>query len=176
MYSDTIVREAKLKKLDPEVVAAVIKQESNGNPWAYRYEPGFYDRYLKGKKASDLSGFVPAQIPTFDSELMARATSWGLMQIMGDSARWAAKITNPYLTVLLDPEINIKAGTDYLQRLFLTEPSKGPREATIKVLKRWNGSFSYPWRIIEIIEKNQHLDFLPPGYPISFAKWFHSSS
>lgn len=61
-------------KLDPALVCALIEQESAWNPYAIRYEPAFRERYV-----------VPlALAPT---EEIARATSWGLMQVMGQVAR-----------------------------------------------------------------------------------------
>lgn len=56
------------------LVAAVIEQESNWHPWALRYEPAFYLKYV-----SPL-GLTP-------TEAHARSFSWGLMQIMGQVAR-----------------------------------------------------------------------------------------
>jgi soluble lytic murein transglycosylase-like protein len=56
------------------IVTGIVCQESSGNPRATRYEPGFFKKYiikmgLKGKEGKE------------------RATSWGLMQIMGEVAR-----------------------------------------------------------------------------------------
>jgi soluble lytic murein transglycosylase-like protein len=36
--------------LDPDLVEAVVYCESAGKTDAFRYEPGFYERYIKGKK------------------------------------------------------------------------------------------------------------------------------
>jgi soluble lytic murein transglycosylase-like protein len=65
--------------LDAGLVCAVCEQESGWNPWAIRYEPAFYARYVRpmvdGGELSD------------ETEARARAFSWGLMQVMGQTAR-----------------------------------------------------------------------------------------
>jgi soluble lytic murein transglycosylase-like protein len=56
------------------LVCAVIEQESAWNQYAIRYEPEFRERYV-----------VPLALPP--TEEIARSTSWGLMQVMGQVAR-----------------------------------------------------------------------------------------
>ena len=64
--------------LDPQLVCAVIEQESAWNPWAVRYEPAFLTRYVAPLyTAGKLSA----------TEAYTRAMSWGLMQVMGQVAR-----------------------------------------------------------------------------------------
>ncbi len=63
----------------PELVCAVIDQESNWIPWALRYEPAFYDRYVQPQFARGAIGC--------EGEARSRAFSWGLMQVMGQVAR-----------------------------------------------------------------------------------------
>ena len=98
--------------LRPEIIACVIIQESAGNTFANRFEPGFFQAHLSGKKRNELAGWKPSpgDIPNLATELNNRSTSWGLMQVMGDTARWCAKVTNPYLTSLCDPDQGISAG------------------------------------------------------------------
>ena len=76
--------------LDPDLVCAVVEQESAWNEWEFRYEPAFYATYI----APMLKGASPAgPIKVFDpscsieTEAAARAFSWGLMQILGQVAR-----------------------------------------------------------------------------------------
>jgi len=68
------------------VLDAIIMQESAGDPSACRYEPGFFDRYINGVNASLLGGVWPLR-SSDSTERIGRATSWGLMQIMGQTAR-----------------------------------------------------------------------------------------
>jgi hypothetical protein len=102
--------------LDPEIVAAVVLQESGGNTWAHRYEPGFYRRYLERLKRKDLTGHVPSEIPTLNTEKVDRAISWGLMQCLGETARMM-DFAEDDLTMLVVPEINIEIGCKYLRHL-----------------------------------------------------------
>ncbi len=68
------------------VLDAVISQESGGNPLAMRFEQGFFDRYIKGVDAGLLGGKWPIYASDA-TERIGRATSWGLMQVMGQTAR-----------------------------------------------------------------------------------------
>lgn len=56
--------------LDADLVEAVVLTESSGKTHAYRFEPGFWHRYLKGKPQWD--GANPERV----------SSSYGLMQIM----------------------------------------------------------------------------------------------
>ncbi len=69
---------AKLYGIDPDLVEAFVMAESSGNPQATRYEPAFYKRYIQPLIPKE--GITP-------HEAIGRATSWGLMQIMGQVAR-----------------------------------------------------------------------------------------
>jgi soluble lytic murein transglycosylase-like protein len=59
--------------IDPDLIEAIVMTESSGDPNATRYEPAFYERYIK-----------PLGLP--EAEGKKRATSYGLMQIMYQSA------------------------------------------------------------------------------------------
>jgi soluble lytic murein transglycosylase-like protein len=90
--------------LDPALVCAVCHHESgNWNPWAIRYEPGFYHRYIDSMKGLS------------DTEKQARACSWGLMQVMGQVAREQG-FDGPYLSELCDPRQNIRHGCKKLAK------------------------------------------------------------
>lgn len=65
-------------EIDPDLVQAFCSVESSYNPAATRYEPGFYKTYIQPMFA--MGGFDV-------HEAIGRATSWGLMQIMGQVAR-----------------------------------------------------------------------------------------
>lgn len=84
-------------------MCAVIEQESNWDIWAIRYEPGFYEHYVKPMNLSR-------------SEANARSTSWGLMQVMGEVAR-ELMFGGPFLSQLCDPDFGIEFGCRKLSAL-----------------------------------------------------------
>lgn len=92
------------------IVNGIVMVESGGNPFAMRFEQAFYDHYIKGKPLS----FIPAGCSR-DTEAICRATSFGLMQIMGETARnvgfrgWPGE--------LLSPLVGLEWGCRYLRRL-----------------------------------------------------------
>jgi soluble lytic murein transglycosylase-like protein len=145
----TWFRKAKINELEQSIrfhsnahdvpfalVAAIIWQESRGEPLAHRYEDAFYARYIESKSRTQLLGHVPASIPTLSTEKRDRAYSWGLMQIMGQTARELGfKADN--LTELLDIETNLDTGCILLARLIKKHEEIHP------VLKAYNGSESY---------------------------------
>jgi len=108
--------------IDPVLVCAVIEQESNWNQWAMRFEPMFLAHYVK-----------PALPEAPTTKELARATSWGLMQCMGEVALELGFI-GPYLSALCDPEIGLLWGCKKLARC-LQARSGDVRAA----LLMWNG-------------------------------------
>jgi soluble lytic murein transglycosylase-like protein len=77
--------------LDPALVCSICAHESEGwKQYAVRYEPAFYTRYI-----SSMKGLTP-------TEMQLRATSFGLMQIMGQTAREQG-FDGEFLTELFDP-------------------------------------------------------------------------
>src|SRR5579862_3189197 len=93
--------------IDPVLCCAVCEQESfpPWNPWSIRYEPAFYDRYMA--RMTNISA----------TEAHARATSWGLMQLMGETAREEGY--TGYLPQLCDPETGLERGLIHLRRELL---------------------------------------------------------
>lgn len=91
---------ARTHALRPELVCAVVEQESSWEPWALRYEPGFYERYVEPQVAR---GAIS------NTEARARAFSWGLMQVMGQLAREHG-FTGPSLAALCDPGAGLEIG------------------------------------------------------------------
>jgi soluble lytic murein transglycosylase-like protein len=117
--------------LDPELVCAVCEQESDWNPWAMRFEPAFYEHYiLPIKDAQHLT----------NTEANARATSWGLMQLLGEVAREYA-FSGVFLSELCDPGNGLEMGCKYLSALM----GKVGNDVDAALL-RWNGggSTAYP--------------------------------
>ena len=93
-----------------ELVRAMVKQESTFQPYRNRFEQGFYDRYIKGKK---LDFLPPLCLPITES--LGRATSWGLLQIMGATAREQG--FRGWFPELCKPEVGLEWGCRYLASL-----------------------------------------------------------
>jgi hypothetical protein len=92
--------------LPPEVVLAIIEAESGGNPFAAVFNQNYAFVNLKTKR--------PA-LCTLNTESVHQRTAWGLMQIMGATAR--AEGFGGWLTELTDPKNNIGIGMAYLANL-----------------------------------------------------------
>jgi len=109
--------------LDPDLVCAVIEQESSWRTYEIRYEPEFFERYC-------FPLFKNPQITA--TEARARAFSWGLMQVMGQTAREFGYAGN--LPELCAPEAGIEIGCKVLaHKLAVNEGNV--RQA----LTAWNG-------------------------------------
>lgn len=74
-YRREIAKAAAAHGLDPRVVEAVVAVESSGRTSAYRYEAGFWSKYLANHP--DYRGAVPERV----------SASYGLMQVMYPVAR-----------------------------------------------------------------------------------------
>lgn len=124
--------EAKLQKLDPALVKAIIEQESGWNIYASRFEPSFYKRY------------VSKQYPSYNTESVARSTSFGLLQLMGEVAR-ELSFSDIQLSDLFDPRINLKYGC-----LHLASKLKAAKGDVTKALLLWNGGSdaAYPQQVL----------------------------
>src|SRR5258708_22168222 len=101
-------RAAAAQSLDPALVCAVVEQESGWNPWAMRYEPAFFAKYVANLYTNNK---ISA------SEAYARGFSWGLMQVMGQVARETG-FDAAFLSALCDPEQGLVAGCKVLRRKF----------------------------------------------------------
>lgn len=133
-----------------ENVAAIIWQESKGNPLAHRYEDEFYQRYLESKSREQLLGHVPAHIPTLATEKRDRAYSWGLMQVMGQTARENG-FKEDNLPALLDIEKNLETGCAFISKLVTKYNNNWDA-----VYKAYNGSSSYGGLIEQHIERKTY--------------------
>ena len=150
---------AKSYGLDWRVVGAMVSQESAGNQYAVRYEPRFFARYLEGKSKAQLRGYWPSPIPTFDTELRLRATSLGLMQVMGQTAREVG-FDGQYLTELTDPSVSLECGCSYLRKMLDRAERKGivGSSAQRYALTRYNGSAHYPDLIYARIDSGAYKE------------------
>lgn len=131
-------------------VAAIVWQESRGDPLAHRYEDEFYKRYVEAKDRAELIGHVPHGIPTLATEKRDRAYSWGLMQIMGQTARETG-FTEDNLTALLDPSLNLDIGCKFLAKLHKKH------KTLYGVLAAYNGSSAYAEAVQIAIKEGTYL-------------------
>lgn len=110
--------------LDPALICAVCEQESGWNPWAIRYEPGFFTRYVErlvtAGKLHDIT------------EEVARCFSWGLMQVMGECAREHGYAG--HLAALCDPAVGLQWGCLHLKSKLMA--AGGDVKETLLL---WNG-------------------------------------
>ena len=126
---------ASAHSLNPQLVCAVIEQESAWNAWAVRYEPGFLSRYVAPLYTA---GKFSA------TEAYTRSMSWGLMQLMGQVARESG-FAEVSLAELCDPPTGIEWGCRALA-IRLARAKGDVSEA----LLAWNGGSNpnYPAEVL----------------------------
>lgn len=115
---------AAAQSLDAALVCAVVEQESGWNPWALRFEPAFFAKYV----ASLYTNYKVSA-----SEAYARGFSWGLMQVMGQVARETG-FDGQFLSALCDPEQSLAIGCKVLRKKF--DAAGGD---CTRALQAWNG-------------------------------------
>ena len=121
--------EAKKNRLDKLLLMAVIEVESAGDPKAYRFEPAFWNTYLKNNEEWS------------DRDAKEVSASYGLMQLMYTTAwslGWRGDGPDLY-----DPVINIKLGAKLLHEL-MDRITKSPDSSIWPIdiaLARYNGGF-----------------------------------
>lgn len=119
------------------LVMSVCEQESNWQPWSIRFELGFYGRYISSMKGLS------------QTEMYARAFSYGLMQVMGQTAREFG-FDGAYLSELLDPATGLKYGCKKLSR----EMDKANGSVAAALLGyNGGGNADYPAQVMARMEK-----------------------
>jgi len=121
---DLARKAADAEGLDPAVVCAVVEQESAWNTWAMRYEPLFFAKYVAPLYTNNKVGAT---------EAYARGFSWGLMQVMGQTARETG-VNSLHLSALCDPIIGLAVGCKILRKKL--DAAGGELR---KALQSWNG-------------------------------------
>ncbi len=129
---------ARAHSLWPELVCAIIEQESAWDGWAVRYEPAFYKRYIEPQLArpNAENANQPARAgraPLSDTEARARAFSWGLMQVMGQVAREQG-FSGRSLAQLCDPATGLGVGCRVLAAKLAAAEGN-----VVRALLLWNG-------------------------------------
>ena len=128
-------RAAAAQSLDPALVCAVVEQESAWNPWAMRYEPLFFAKYVASLYTNNKVSV---------SEAYARGFSWGLMQVMGQVARETG-FDALFLSALCDSEQGLAVGCKVLRKKL--DAAAGD---TTRALLAWNGGANpaYPAQVL----------------------------
>jgi soluble lytic murein transglycosylase-like protein len=106
--------------LAPDLVCAVIEQESAWDAHAIRYEPAFRARYV-------------APLGLTPTEEIARSMSWGLLQVMGQVAR-EHSFEGKFLSELCEPAAGLDIGCAVLAAKLAAAAGNVPR-----ALALWNG-------------------------------------
>jgi len=165
VLADTI---AKKHGLDPALVCALCEVESSWMPWAVRHEAGY--EWLVGFKKAERRdmpvSFMDIKkqwwkphpklvriMPLYSTgliqiELLAQQTSWGLMQIMGGTARERGFCG--WLTELCDPVVNLEWGCKHLRWMLDHPDSYGiPRPGQHGIIlvgqEAVNGALAAAW-------------------------------
>lgn len=129
-----------------ELVAAMVLQESSGNRYANRFEQGFYKAYIEGHELD----FVPRSC-LHVTEALGRATSWGLLQVMGATARQYG--FRGWFPELCETETGLDAGCRYLADLRRRFGHEGwpvmVRAYNAGPGGRHNASNRYPFEVLE---------------------------
>lgn len=124
--------------IDNALICALIEHESDGwKMYAIRFEPGFYSKYIE-----QLKGLTA-------TEAYARSFSWGLMQIMGQTARELG-FQGKFLAELCDPDIGIDYGCKKLRHCL----DRHPNDEKAALLEYNGGSNSnYPNLVLQYRSK-----------------------
>ncbi len=130
MFADHILLQSTAARhgLSPFLVGAIMRVESEGNPYAWNPEPKyrwFWDvrdnKPFRTLSAVEVDNETPprdfrALAGDPDQEWWAQQASWGLLQVMGAVARELG-YTRKYLTQLTDPEDSLEYGCRKLLQL-----------------------------------------------------------
>ena len=110
---DHIQRAAKKHSIDPLLMGAIVKQESNGRSDVIRYESHIHQRQNYILKPGDYASLCGISRET---EIVMQSCSWGLGQLMGFVLRelgYKACLTNA-----IDPDVNLDYMGLKLKELF----------------------------------------------------------
>ena len=109
-YREAFAAALRAYPVEPELLMALVIQESGCNPKARRHEPGYQARYVTGNPR-----WNKARALGWTDE--ALATSWGLTQVLGTTA-WALGWHYPPDAEggITDPAANLRLGAKYLKQ------------------------------------------------------------
>lgn len=127
-YRAEIERQAARRAVDPDVIEAMVLQESGGRAWAWNPEPRYrwlwdvrQERPFRSLTPADASSkWPPSDFPALggdrDQEWWGQQASWGLLQVMGAVARERG-CRALYLTELCDPVLGLQFGVAHFAAL-----------------------------------------------------------
>lgn len=126
--------------IDQALFCALCDHESGWNTYAIRYEPAFFTKYVAPQYTA---GKISA------TEAYARGFSWGLGQIMGQTAREFG-FDRGSLAALCEPEV----GLEYAAKKLASALSRESGDVT-KALLRYNGgsNAAYPSLVKNLLPK-----------------------
>ena len=155
-FKNDILTAARAYQIEPALLCALIYVESKGNQWAVRVEPGFYRRYIERMKYEDLSGYKPHRfIVSEQTEKSLRATSFGLCQVMGETAR-VLGYRGHFLTELLpDTGANIELAAKLLSAKYRQHGSWKAALAAYNTGRGNHEATNYDEHVLDV--KNQKL-------------------
>ena len=116
------MRVATQYNLRNDLLAAQIQVESGGDPFAFRYEHAFFERYIKDHASAQGYRFGPLA-----------ACSFGLLQILLETALELGFADRP--ETLFDQRVGLSWGAQYLQKCLL-----GAGGDYRVALERYNGA------------------------------------
>ncbi len=108
-----IILAARQAQIPPEMVLAIIERESGGNPHAAKISPNYIYTMPQAKRPG---------MCDINTESYMQKTAWGLMQIMGATARSTG--FDGWLPELIDPKINVAVGVAHLSNLMTRHYNK----------------------------------------------------
>jgi len=145
MISMAMLAAAK-RGLDAKVVCAVCQHESSWIPIQTRFEPGWFEQLNQPAQKIVLHTPLKSRI----TEIAELSMSWGLMQVLGLTARDLG-CTEPWLAALAaDPAVGIEWGCRVLRNK-LDHSAGDLRTALLKY--NGGGDPHYPDKILEIAKK-----------------------
>lgn len=126
--------------LSPKIFCGLVERETQWNAWKIRYEPGFYEEYVQK--------MVNAGAIHDETEAHGRAISWGLGQVMGETAREMG-FTGDFAQ-LCEPE----TGLEYTARILRHDIDRASANVTA-ALQRYNGGKNpnYAAEVLQLSQK-----------------------
>ena len=146
-----IIGAAEQAQIPPELILAIIEVESGGEAYAAKLNPNYPYTMPQAKR--------PAGVDP-NTEMYMQKTAWGLMQVMGATARSVG--FDGRLPELAAPDINVRVGVAYLNTLMSKHRARYGLEGVVAAYnggsprKRPDGKFvnqGYVDKVMKAIEK-----------------------